>query len=456
MFDQQPIKSKIVIGLFFSFLVLQANAQLLTRTFKKEAIQADIMVAIDSLKQYHPGLYRYIIKTDFDLLTTQLMASPPDTDNLWDSYSYIAQLTNMIKCGHTRITPPAEDLQALRQEEVFFPLPTRWLHDSLYVSLPGSNGKDAWFHVSTINGQLNKDLLQYLENRFALDGDSRHGKQQFFDNLAYYYAALVDRPSSFVLKLKPLQKGGDTLVTVAPLTWTVLENMRNNKGIILGTGRLFPFSYTHKNGIGVLTVKNFNSTRHKSFGVNFKEFIDSVFTEINRTSVKHLVIDIRNNGGGDDELGALLYSFLTSQPFRYFETINRLETGNVIPVPHPQLEWQRPQKKAYLGNVSLLVDGLTFSTAADFAAIFKEHKRGKVIGMETGGAYQGNNSGESVDVTLPHTKLIFTIPLWQYTNAVTNKKSRSGVLPDIKVTPSKRWLVTNEDEVMQTALRLYK
>lgn len=453
---QHAIKSKIVIGFFFFFLFLQSNAQLLTRTFKKEAVQADIKVAIDSLKRYHPGLYRYISKADFDLFTTQLIASAPDAGDIWDNYSYIAQLTNTVKCGHTRITPPAEDLQALRQVAVFFPLPTRWLHDSLYVCLPGSNGKDTWFHVSSINNMQSKDLLHYLENRFALDGDSREGKQLFFDNLAYYYAALIDRPSSFVLKLKPLEKGSDTLASVAPVTWIALENMRKSQGIILGTGRLFPFSYIQKNGVGVLTVKNFNSARHKAFGVNFKEFLDSVFTEINRASVKHLVIDIRNNGGGDDELGALLYSYLTNKPFRYFETVNRLEAGNVIPVQHPQLEWQRPQPQAYLGRTSLLVDGLTYSTAADFAAIFKEHKRGKVIGMETGGAYQGNNSGESVDVILPYTKLVLTIPLWQYTNAVANKKSKNGVLPDIEVMPSKRWLVTKEDEVMQTALGLYK
>ena len=80
--------------------------------------------------------------------------------------------------------------------------------------------------------------------------------------------------------------------------------------------------------------------------------------------------------------------------------------------------------------------------------MFKEHKRGKIIGTETGGAFQGNNSGSSEEVQLPETGLILSIPRWRYTNAVTDTTSRRGIIPDISIIPNRSWLGLSPDEIL--------
>lgn len=293
------------------------------------------------------------------------------------------------------------------------------------------------------------DLLAYFEKRLALDGDSRKGKQLFFDNLAYYYAVFRERQSTFTLKLQSLSNKQDTIVEVPAMTWQELEKIRTENNIVFGTGRLNPFLFQVQGRTGMLTIRNFNSERHKTFGRNFPKFLDSVFRQIRDIKINQLVIDLRNNGGGDDEYGALLYSYLASKPFYYFKEVVKLDNAKFLKVQHPQLKPQPASAIAYAGKTSLLVDGLTFSTAADFSAIFKEHKRGLIAGMETGGTFQGNNSGVSTEVRLPRTGLVLSIPLWRYTNAVTDITSRNGVIPDVEILPSIFDVISGRDRARE-------
>jgi hypothetical protein len=174
---------------------------------------------------------------------------------------------------------------------------------------------------------------------------------------------------------------------------------------------------------------------------------------------------LRNNGGGRDQYGALLVSYLSDKPFRYFDHINiktispsaafkahsdwsvefeaKLQDGTVIspsggylvtPKLHPCLSEQMPGKYPFLGKVFVLINGGTFSTAADFCAVAHHLKRAMFIGEETGGGYYGNNSGPDPRVTLPNSKLRVRVPMYEYWNAVSDYAgNRRGTIPDYLV-----------------------
>jgi hypothetical protein len=154
-----------------------------------------------------------------------------------------------------------------------------------------------------------------------------------------------------------------------------------------------------------------------------------------------LIVDLRGNGGGADSYGAMLVSYLSDKPFRYFDHIN-VKTLNpsfkehsdwpadresqvrdgMAPNPaggyivtakgHPGVGQQAPGKHPFLGKVFVLTDGLTFSTAADFCAVAHHLKRATFIGEETGGGYYGNNSGMQIILTLPNSKARVTMPMF--------------------------------------------
>ncbi len=121
---------------------------------------------------------------------------------------------------------------------------------------------------------------------------------------------------------------------------------------------------------------------------DFPGFLSETFRNIAEQQIKTLVIDLRNNQGGRDEYGALLYTYLTDQPFRYYNRIsvattdtsllNRLTIGglpllNVVPdyltsiqptngayayTNHANLSLQQPQPNGFKGTVYVLINGV--------------------------------------------------------------------------------------------------
>ena len=123
-----------------------------------------------------------------------------------------------------------------------------------------------------------------------------------------------------------------------------------------------------------------------------------------------LILDLRGNGGGVDEYGALLVSYFLERPFRYFDhihlttiapsfatwlprTFDELRAGTepgpnggfrVTAALHPGVGEQRPASHPFPVKVVVLIDGGSFSTTADVAAQLRSRERATFVGEETG------------------------------------------------------------------------
>jgi C-terminal processing protease CtpA/Prc len=225
--------------------------------------------------------------------------------------------------------------------------------------------------------------------------------------------------------------------------------------------------------------------RIRGFGGNdYPQGIEDTFKTLRDKGTKALILDLRANGGGNDMYGALLVSYLTDKPFRYFDHINiktiepsfkqhaqwpadatgRLREGVtanpaggylVTAKLHQGVAEQPPGKYPFLGRVFVLIDGGTFSTAADFCAVTHHLKRATFVGEETGGGYYGNNSGVMPRVTLPHSKFQVRLPMYEYWNAVPGYDGeRRGTRPDHAVETRTANLLRGADGQLDLALKL--
>jgi C-terminal processing protease CtpA/Prc len=226
--------------------------------------------------------------------------------------------------------------------------------------------------------------------------------------------------------------------------------------------------------VGVLRVHGFGGER-------FVAELDSVFTIAETRQLRGMVLDLRGNGGGVDMYGANLVSRFTDKPFRYFDHIHvstkrpsfttflphtyaELDSGTtpdpnggwlVLPVLHPGVSEQPPAAKRFSGPLVVLMDGGTFSTAADVTATLRGLGHATFIGEESGGAYEGNTSGMSALIYLPHTGLRVWVQMYGYVNAAPAPKERGrGTLPDITLPQTVRAVLRGEDAGMAKALQL--
>ena len=208
----------------------------------------------------------------------------------------------------------------------------------------------------------------------------------------------------------------------------------------------------------------------------FKQYCENTFGQIQKDSVQTLIIDIRENGGGDSYNGDILFNYITDKPYLQIEQADykisknlkqkfrqrakrRLGHAYYIFYPllyiHPEprkvfsknngemvsykIEPYKPDNNSFLfkGDVYLLTSQYTFSAAVDFASAFKCYNMGTIIGEETGGL-----TVSFIDIirfTLPNTNLRFGVSDKRNINAC-GKEDGHGVIPDfeVKQTPEDR------------------
>jgi len=130
-----------------------------------------------------------------------------------------------------------------------------------------------------------------------------------------------------------------------------------------------------------------------------EKFGESVFNYISKNSIKQVVIDLRNNGGGDFFVGIFLAYYLNLAD---------------------SIDWQ--------SGVYVLTDKVTFSAATSNASQFRQILNAKIVGEPTGSNPTGyQDMGE---FKLPNSKMIVTYSkrLFRFQEKITQ-----GIQPDVLI-----------------------
>ncbi|MEZ0130531.1 S41 family peptidase, partial [Flavobacterium sp. LBUM151] len=201
--------------------------------------------------------------------------------------------------------------------------------------------------------------------------------------------------------------------------------------------------------------------------------------------IKHLILDIRRNEGGEQGMEDHLLSYLTNQEYKKYKyveipgfTYSFLEYTDYkdqkeVLIKELQKDFyqstdgrflnsighyagEKPNSNNFKGDIYILISGLTFSGGSEFAALAKNYTNAKFIGEETGGGYYGNSSGSFLKFTLPNSKIMGRIPLCKF--VVEDKNFEipfgHGVLPDYAVESKIEEYLNGEDPEMEYVKKL--
>jgi hypothetical protein len=173
-------------------------------------------------------------------------------------------------------------------------------------------------------------------------------------------------------------------------------------------------------------------------------FTRESFEEIRRQHVNKLIIDLRDNGGGDDESwieGVMPY--IASRPFRTGSHLRKRvvvadrarheKAGDVVDVDMD--DWFPPRRDPlrFKGRVYVLVGAGTYSSAVTMSNVVQDFGFGLLAGR--GDSVRSQQSGGARRTTLPHCGLILVTPRF----VVTRPSGSAGpryLTPDIVVDDS--------------------
>ncbi len=332
-----------------------------------------------------------------------------------------------------------------------FPLQLRFINNQAYIPCETKMFSSATEIISVDGepiGKIKEKLFGYLPSDGKIQTEKywemNNGDNPFF--ILYYL--IYGQNSSFNVSYKT--KTGKIESTVINA-----DNFKNlecfPKPVAIDKYLLLDYK---QNSTAILTIKTFNEDFLKISNEDFASFLNKSFREINQKGIKTLIIDLRNNSGGQDVFGSLLYSYLTDKPFSYYASIESV-SKKFTASDHPNLAVQKPNKNNFKNTVLFLINGKSFSTTAEFCSIAKSNKRGMFTGEETGGGYYGNISGERATIILPNSKIKINIPLDKYVMAVQKAKYKDrGIIPEYVILPTIDDIIQNKDVQLNAVLKL--
>lgn len=455
------------------------------RTFSPESLKSDLGILWDVLDEGHAGLDRYTprnrLKQSFDGVMAGLTAPEEELD----FYLKILPLIEEIKDGHTRaqLSPAAEAF--LNTQPVIFPFELRFLDRRAYIfrNLSGDLEVRSGAELLEINGMPLDRVLQELLRLIPNDAGILSRKIRQLQNPQTFgrlFAIRFGRQESFRIRFRPHSEVATREVSVPGIRGTdIMKILYERYPDTAARPPLYELSW--QGTTAVLTIRAFADGPEKELP-RYPVFLKDSFQTLVEKGTENLIIDLRENGGGDDHYGKLLFAYFADEPFQYYRALETKKdhfdlfqyttiskdavaaaTKRVKPNSrgwfdvqgHPNVGTQQPQSPRFAGKVAILIGGLSFSATGETTSLFHYHKKAVFFGEECGAGYYGNTSGFMVMVTLPNTGIQVRVPLVLYTMAVDGYPADRGIVPDFPVGPTIEDLLAGRDPVLEKALAYF-
>jgi hypothetical protein len=414
-----------------------------------------------------PNIEKQKLHNDLEILYQGL--------NVLEFHKLIAPLVALSREDHTDIYLPKSVKEKINKESTFIPLTFIFLGTKLYCFKNGSNYQELKIEgkeIESINGEKPIDIVGKIGSLFASDGFIKTVKYSDLKgfNFSKYYFYYYGNIKQVNIKFKEL----DNPIVIKSLK---IENInkhlrsRNSNNKDDKEKDLLEFKILNKTTayLGLHSFSN-SDIKKETKERSLSKFLENSFESISNNNITNLIIDVGENGGGNEGNEGIVYSYLGDNYQKYKKVraktqkavldngidkpiklktfgflertfVNKKMTDGSLErrqwIGYGLMAYKKAPKNKFSGNLYVIISPITYSGGSEFSNMVYSNDRGTFVGQETGGGYLGNTSGYSQELTLPNSKIEIDIPALQFVMNVEQKLPfGSGVIPDYKVIPT--------------------
>jgi hypothetical protein len=403
------------------------------------AMKEDFTQLLAQIEKKHPALYDFTSREEYQTLVKQQFEKIRDPSTVTDFYKILSPLVVKIGCGHSQLWLPAW----VWKDSVVGFLPLRLFIDKGRVYILRNLSSDTTVKISMevmgINGRMITDLLDTMNSFISTDGNNVSAKRDYL-NTSWFNGLLaiaLGFPKEYRVDVRRTK--GDS-VRQKKLPALNLETYNRVEAWPPSTPK---FLIDSLNNTGILTIRSF---AYYDSVAGFRHFIDSFFTKVKQQHIHSVILDLRDNNGGDPFCSAYLMAYLAKTPVTYYsEPYGQYgELAKPIPLAADHFE----------GNLYTLINGNCFSSTGHLCALMKYYHFGKFIGSETDGTYTCNDNSEII--FLNNTGIQLRIARNSFSVAVKGIPRFKGISPDFPVETTLEDNIAGRDSAKSFALGLIK
>jgi len=442
-------------------------------TIDQAKLLEDYDFLLKTLEETHPNLYAYIPKQDFLKITDELRLSINGPLSETEFFKILYKTISLIKQEHTMVFGDPGFGKFLEEGGLSFPFSIRYKSDQIFIDE---------------NYSLNKALVRGTE----LIAINRIPVSQIIDDITPY---LRVRPNGFIggtlefnwsrcLWLEYGFENRFTLSYILPcediIRTDIIDGVnfepKRKKNL---ANENFNFRIDHNRSTAVMTINTFEW--------DFEEYdslLYSSFKRVKDNNIANLIIDIRENGGGNGNLIGTLVDYLTDKPYITTSSsqVKTSEAAIKCYTTHPvfvnAIEQARKAEKdsegflklvdcflekpagtitsfpmeevipaynenRFRGNLYVLTSHNTFSAATEFCVIIKDNKIGYIVGEET--LDNPTDYGCIMLFELPNTRINIQNST-SYSIRPAGYDDSRGIIPDYRLKSSYSEFLNDEDK----------
>jgi hypothetical protein len=397
-------------------------------TFTPEQLRADLAFLESALERTHPDVSHSVNPAALARAIEDVRSrlDRPMTAN--EAWKIMSGLNPVMADGHLTVLSPggtaAEIQRHLESGGRLFPYAVYVANGAIFVRAraDGSATPLAGRRIDTINGVPGEEVAQKLLAHMS--GDTPVLRAELLsDRFSFWYWKFFGEPNTFTLRIGGIESSADASADTPPAFREKSFERQFRFELLAGEAAL-------------LTIDEF----YWSDKPKFYDFTRAAFERMRDAGTRTLIIDIRANSGGDDDVwyeGIMPY--IATTPYRNGSTYllkiiegrakEGQKVGDVVrgaqdTVYQPQLD--NPLR--FKGKVYLLIGPRTYSSAVLFSTAVQDNGFGTLVGV--GGGARSTQSGGIQFIKLPATGMTFVVPRF----VLTRSSGRAGLLqPDVLV-----------------------
>ena len=171
------------------------------------------------------------------------------------------------------------------------------------------------------------------------------------------------------------------------------------KGMADEDDYLFSYHIDEEAGLGIFVLKHCRNT------FEYRQALYEFFEAVNEKNIGNIALDLRGNGGGTSSVAVEFAGFLGTDGLNGMP--QHVRYGNLLlKFDHPVFEVKR-KEPVFGGNIYVLTNTSTFSSAMDFAMLLKDNGYASIVGEASGN--RPDSYGDDVTFTVPNSKLTLEV-----------------------------------------------
>ena len=459
-------------------------------------LQQDYTVYQTILEQHHPSVYWYTSRDSMDYYFNWGKLHLKDSLTEPEFRKVLNYVTAKINCGHTTVRASknwSKYSDTVRLGKMF-PLSMKVWNEAMVVT-GNLNRRDTVLKrgsvITRINGRTEAQIIDTLFDYISTDGYNRTHKYQTLSNRGYFgslYTSLFGLSERYTIEFR--DSAGQTRTVTVPVYNPATDTAGRTGTRPFRSVTPQPSKRERKRQQAAATrLLKIDSTNHTammdlaSFGKGYglKKFFRGSFRALQKNKVRHLIIDVRSNGGGSVTNSTFLTRYFADHKFKVSDTLYAVKKGGDYQHYIENNFWNKlfisfftkkrsdgnyhfgyferhyfkPKKANHFnGKTYILTGGNSFSATTLFVSAIAKQDNVTVIGEETGGGAYGNSAWLIPDVTLPVTGVRFRLPLFRLVIDATVPKIGRGVQPEVPSLPTVDAVKRGVDYKLDKALEL--